>query len=350
MDVRGNVDTPAPDISVIIPVFNTEKYLTGCLESVRAQTLSSFECVMVDGGSADKSYEICAGFAKKDPRFIVMKQEDRGAGAARIFGLKNARGRYVTFFDGDDTFEPEALRLMCAALDSGGADVVAAGVRSVTDGGRELCTHKFRAPLPDENPIEYAIDADLMIHALAARRSLTDGLPPPLYGMGEDTFIIFKILLSTSIEKIIVIDNVIYNFVRSSAGSGTLRCLKEFHAESFLRSPYGNYEALLLLLREEKVPESIIEKYITLGSWGYLHMTSVYLTLNKSRPSSDEIQNFLLVHNTYHKKWNGRFYEKLIIPFYACCFPLARLYRLLLAFGNRIRYNIRIKFGGIYDF
>lgn len=93
-------------VSVIIPVYNTEKYLRECLDSVINQTLKDIEIICVDDGSTDNSLQILQEYAKKDDRIIVLTQENQKQGAARNKGLSIARGEYIQFVDSDDYLEP----------------------------------------------------------------------------------------------------------------------------------------------------------------------------------------------------------------------------------------------------
>ncbi len=92
-------------VSVIIPIYNAEKYLDECLSSVAGQTYSNFECVMIDDGSKDSSAEIAKSYAARDRRFKYFYQDNAGVSAARNHGLREARGDYITFLDSDDSLE-----------------------------------------------------------------------------------------------------------------------------------------------------------------------------------------------------------------------------------------------------
>ena len=96
-------------VSVIIPVYNVEKYLRQNLESVANQTLKDIEIICVDDGSTDSSFEIVKEFAEKDSRFIAVSQKNGGAGAARNNGLRRAKGKYLSFLDSDDFFDEKML-------------------------------------------------------------------------------------------------------------------------------------------------------------------------------------------------------------------------------------------------
>ncbi len=117
-----------PEISLIIPVYNVEKYLRRCLDSVVNQTYKDFECILIDDGSTDMSGQICDEYADKDNRFIVIHQENGGVSSARNAGLDIAKGRYIAFCDSDDELLFNYLELMCTADES--MDMVVLGLMS----------------------------------------------------------------------------------------------------------------------------------------------------------------------------------------------------------------------------
>ena len=98
-----------PTISVIVPVYNAEKYLRRCIDSVLAQTYADFELLLIDDGSKDKSGEICDEYAQKDARVRVFHKENGGVSSARNLGLDNAKGEWVTFVDSDDYIKSRFL-------------------------------------------------------------------------------------------------------------------------------------------------------------------------------------------------------------------------------------------------
>lgn len=113
----------APKISVIIPVYNTEKYLRECLDSVINQTLKDIEIICIDDGSTDSSLNILREYAQKDSRIIVLTRQNKGAGAARNAGLKIAKGEYLSFLDSDDVFMPKMLEAMYDYSQKGNVDI-----------------------------------------------------------------------------------------------------------------------------------------------------------------------------------------------------------------------------------
>jgi glycosyltransferase involved in cell wall biosynthesis len=107
-----------------VPVYNAEKYLERCLDSITGQTLREIEIVCVNDGSTDGSSAILDEYAQKDPRLIVFHQENKGPGAARNTALDNAKGKYILFCDADDALESDACRECCTAMENNGVDMV----------------------------------------------------------------------------------------------------------------------------------------------------------------------------------------------------------------------------------
>lgn len=107
-----------PQISVIVPVYNTEKYLHRCIDSILSQTFTDFELLLINDGSKDNSGAICDEYAQKDNRVRVFHKENGGVSSARKFGVENARGTFITFLDSDDTFIEEVLISIAKEMDS----------------------------------------------------------------------------------------------------------------------------------------------------------------------------------------------------------------------------------------
>ena len=105
-----------PLVTVIMPIYNTEVYLTDSIASILNQTLKSLELICVDDGSTDQSRKVCNEFAANDERITVIAQPNRGQGCARNRALKSARGRFVYFMDSDDILLPTALEEVCSEM------------------------------------------------------------------------------------------------------------------------------------------------------------------------------------------------------------------------------------------
>ena len=142
-------------VSVIIPVYNSEKSIRKCLDSVLAQTLNEIEIICVDDGATDSSPQILEEYAQKDARVRVIHQENAGAGAARNLGLRMARGEYLSILDADDFFEPEMLALSYQKAKDTNSDIVVFSCNIFDDrlGRFRPCDYSIRQYLlPDKEP------------------------------------------------------------------------------------------------------------------------------------------------------------------------------------------------------
>lgn len=118
------METDNPKISVIVPVYNVEKYLPCCIDSILGQTFTDFELLLIDDGSKDKSGKICDEYAEKDKRIRVFHKENGGVSSARNVGLDNAQGEFICFGDSDDYFLNKALELLYDRSIKTGAEIV----------------------------------------------------------------------------------------------------------------------------------------------------------------------------------------------------------------------------------
>ena len=129
-----------PAVSVIMPVYNSEKFLNAAIESVRNQTFSDWELLLIDDGSSDTSGSICDSYAALDNRVRVFHQENRGICGARNRGLDEADGEYICFIDNDDVYNPSLLEKAYTAIVQHHAEVVKFGyhvTETFPDGGSQ---------------------------------------------------------------------------------------------------------------------------------------------------------------------------------------------------------------------
>ena len=134
-----------PLISIIVPVYQAEKYLEPCVDSILSQTFTDFELILVDDGSKDRSGAICDGYGQKDQRVRVFHQPNQGPGAARNHGVAAAGGTYLLFLDSDDALDgKDALRALVDCAEASQADITVGNYRRFSEKGMEaVCTHGF---------------------------------------------------------------------------------------------------------------------------------------------------------------------------------------------------------------
>jgi glycosyltransferase involved in cell wall biosynthesis len=124
-----------PVISIIVPVYKVESYLRRCIDSIIAQTLTDFECILVDDGSPDSCPAICDEYSEKDNRIIVIHQENKGVSAARNAGLDIAEGEWIGFVDSDDWCDEGMFQFLYDNAIKYDADVSICNMRKVTAEG-----------------------------------------------------------------------------------------------------------------------------------------------------------------------------------------------------------------------
>lgn len=127
-----------PLISVIVPVYNSEKYLNKCIDSIISQTYKELEIILVDDGSTDNSGKICDDFKLRDNRIVVIHQMNKGLSAARNAGLMTATGEYITFVDSDDYIENDTYENVSVAIYKFNSDLVFFREKSVDESGKTV--------------------------------------------------------------------------------------------------------------------------------------------------------------------------------------------------------------------
>ncbi len=125
-------------VSIIIPVYNSEKYISKCIESILCQIYSDWELIIIDDGSTDQSYKIINEYVKKDTRINVYHFENRGVASSRNTGIGLSKGEYITFIDSDDYVEPEYLNKLVEGLAKYNCDISSCDVLEIYNGKHQI--------------------------------------------------------------------------------------------------------------------------------------------------------------------------------------------------------------------
>jgi GT2 family glycosyltransferase len=173
-------------ISVIIPIYNVAEHVAACIHSLRSQTFTNFEALMIDDGATDGSGDIALAAAQGDPRFSLIRQENAGLSGARNTGLAQATGGYIAFVDSDDRVMPDYLMRLWQTLEETGGDWVACAIQSNDidgSGSAHSAIHGAADLSRHVAPRRYALDtwSDVICHFPSAwnklyRRTLIEGL------------------------------------------------------------------------------------------------------------------------------------------------------------------------------
>lgn len=215
-------DVRCPDVSIIVPVYNVEKYLRECLESLLHQDHESVEIIVVDDGSTDSSFELMEEYANKDPRVRTVRQRNMGLSGARNTGLRHARGHFVMFVDSDDYISKSCLGKMHKNAVVEGNDIVVAEVMRVWDNGKQEKALSQRKTYTGKGFFRkiISVEAPSAITRLLIKRSLFEkaNFSFPLNRLHEDVSSTFKVFYYC--DKIGYVDEVLY-YWRVRAGSIT---------------------------------------------------------------------------------------------------------------------------------
>lgn len=131
-------------ISIIVPIFNTEKYLHQCLDSILSQSYENFECLLINDGSTDASASICREYIAKDARFRYFEKENGGVSSARNLGIERSGGAYITFIDSDDWVEFDYLEVLYSAIIQETADISVSSYRTYEMSKNIWLFHAFK--------------------------------------------------------------------------------------------------------------------------------------------------------------------------------------------------------------
>jgi len=198
---RANNRQAGPLVSVIVPIYNVERYIDECMLSLRMQDYDNLEIIVVNDGSIDSSMERVMAHAAIDQRIKIIKQENLGLGGARNTGIAHASGEFVMFVDGDDFVSTRCLKTLLEAQGRGDYDVVSGKHIKISD-ANEFVEHQLEKRVPDVAPPLSECELVLGLYDFSAvwarvfkrRLLLSAGVKFPERLPHEDLFFTYKIL------------------------------------------------------------------------------------------------------------------------------------------------------------
>lgn len=253
----------SPAISVIVPIYNTKRYLCECINSILIQTFRDFELILVDDGSTDGSSDICDKYVQADSRLKVFHKKNAGVTSARRLGVEKSRGEWISFVDSDDMLKVNALELMYSAIDN--VDVV---ITSIDHECKDEC---YCADEFIRKTLRCEIARGLPGRLFNKRMFLKDCWPPSYITIGEDELVNLK-LASLGNPSVKSINNNIYIY-RHNLESVTatrkfsidyeemLMCEYEKILEPNIVKFYNDYEYKKLLTLENLIVCKIFVDY-----------------------------------------------------------------------------------------
>lgn len=209
------------EISVIVPVFNVEKYLTRCIESILKQTFSNFDLILVDDGSPDKSGAICDEYAKKDRRIHVIHQKNAGLSAARNSGIEwaflHSNSQWLTFVDSDDWIHLEMLQRLYEAVCKTNLPVSICEYQETEGNVLEIDSSQIKTKIwkTEDFYLEKTANATVAWGKLYKKQCF-ENVRYPVGKLHEDEYITYKILFDY--PKVAVVEAPLYVYFQNPEG------------------------------------------------------------------------------------------------------------------------------------
>lgn len=256
-------------ITIVLPIYNVEKYLNRCIESIVTQTYSNLEIILIDDGSIDNSPVICDDWVNKDDRIRVIHKQNEGAGIARNTGLQNASGEYICFFDSDDYIEKNTIEKLYNEITKNNAQVVICGFSKVDNNG-----NVFKEIIPPKDKLLYSNDEilneflpDLIAPEIAGNNRFYMSLWLFMYSMktikdidwkfvserdifSEDVYSLLE--LFAHIKTVAVLPEALYYYCNNNASLSKsyipdrYKKIKNFYLETVKLSEHLNYSQKII--------------------------------------------------------------------------------------------------------
>lgn len=215
----------APKISIIVPAFNEEKYISRCLDSILNQTFSDFEVICIDDGSTDNTFKILTEYSEKDSRIIPLKNPGKGVSSARNFGIENSHGEYIGFVDSDDFIQPQMYEFLYKALQNNNSKLSFCNFIHTNQLKKNFFNYYDECIKTDEinqtvdlytfhNELILSVIWNKLIHKSIITNYFED------YIIGEDT--VFSSLLWSQIDKAVFVNLPLYNYCFNSESTSSL--------------------------------------------------------------------------------------------------------------------------------
>ena len=285
-------------VSLIIPVYNVEKYLRKCLNCAINQTLKDIEIIVVNDGSTDLSPEIINEFKNKHKNFIVVNQENMGLSAARNIGIKIAKGEYIAFADSDDYFDENFLYFMYAAVKKSNSDIAVCGFYTVKENKQKFKHkkqkhHKYKV-ISSKIALKQLFK-DIKIHNYAwnkiYRRELfiSNDIFYPVAQTYEDLATTYRLFFKS--KKIVILKDKLYYYLQRK--DSITKKFKEKNAQDILKSLYN----IKIFLNENDAFKVYKNEFIflCLKNMAYINIMSKKHNLdNKKIKKINKLFRFLL--------------------------------------------------------
>ena len=270
-------------ISVIVPIYNVEKYLNKCIDSIINQTYKNLEIILVDDGSPDNSGNICDEYSKKDNRIKVIHKENGGVSSARNVGINNATGNWISFIDSDDWIEENYFEILLNKAKNENADIVICGYNRIWRNKVEIINKVSKDTI--YNNKEYLINSlnpqmgfGYGPMKITKRECIGQVLFDENLVVGEDA--LFNLKISKNIKKAVFCNQVLYNY-RNNENSAVKR-FDLSYADKYLKSMISSKKYIFDNYKEKE----IIQRY-----YNFVAFHVMLVAVNYCYHPNNEIKN-----------------------------------------------------------
>ncbi len=290
-------------ISVIIPVYNAEKTIKKCLNSLISQAYKNLEIILINDGSTDNSKEICEDYEKKYTNIILVSKQNEGPGKARQIGLEKATGDYISFIDSDDYIDENFYNKLVNALEKNDADIVECGYNIIDENMQLIkeCKMKLEIIEGKKDCIRHYAKNDNTTNYLCNKlykKGLFDNVSFQTLFAGEDACVLLQ--LYGNAEKVIVIPDNLYYYVQTT----TSLCRKPYNLK---RNDSVQAGIFMYDYCQEKCPENC--EYYALYICSYAAQCYANLKYSNINDKVKYMCNMKNAFNKYYDKKNKKFNE-----------------------------------------
>lgn len=280
-----------PKVSVVVPVYNTEKYLPRCIESILAQTFTDFELILVNDGSTDNSDKICDEYAQKDYRILVIHKNNEGVTKARELGVNVSKGEWITFVDSDDTINYNALQIFNNYTNKS-TDIIVGQIYNQKDNNEIINIERYRSHLIRGklvSPFSKLIRRYLFNNTIF-------NIPKEI-NIGEDMLMNIRLAFSSQ-RDVVILKDKIYNY--------------RYRPDSTINTNVHSidYECKFWELLNKSIPQLHINKY---SSSLFLHTYTQWRKFceYKIKPTQEwincELNKYIITHLVENKRLVSKF-------------------------------------------
>ncbi len=216
-----NHKTSQPEITIIIPAFNSDRTIHRCLNSIKKQTFANFEAIVINDGSTDNTVDKIKQSISSDHRFKLINQTNMGVSVARNAGLKKAKGNYICFVDSDDTIQPNFLEKLYSAIISNKADLAICNMNFVY--GNHI-NRPIKAPFRILDRTQYARALVEGIEGYLCCRLYHNSVIRNLYFQPNISYqedFLFNVEALEKIHKVVTIEDFLYNYTQTGTSAST---------------------------------------------------------------------------------------------------------------------------------